>query len=74
MEVRWWLSFTLGTASCIAVASLAALFLHASSFKNILPFLFLAFILIVVVRFGTAAGFFGTMAAALTFATFLFDP
>ena len=74
MEVRRWVSLTVGMASCIVVASLAALFFHASSFRNILPFLFLAFILIVALRFGIAAGFFGTMTPALIFATFLFDP
>ena len=39
-----------------------------------MPFLFLAMVIFVAVHFGTLAGVVGTIAAALIFAGFLFEP
>jgi K+-sensing histidine kinase KdpD len=47
---------------------------HASSFRVFFPFLFLAVVVLVAIRFGTLAGVLGTIAAAIIFAGFLFEP
>jgi K+-sensing histidine kinase KdpD len=44
------------------------------SFKTFLPFFFLGVIILIAIRFGNRAGIVGTLAAALVFATFLFEP
>lgn len=64
----------LGVALCSVLAAGLTLIFYGSSFRAILPFLFLAPILSVVLRFGSKAGVLGTIAAALIFASFLFEP
>jgi len=72
--MRRWLYPCIGIASCtVAAASLAPIF-SSSSFKPFLPFVFLALILLVAVRFGSIAGVLGTIVAAIIFAAFLFEP
>lgn len=64
----------IGFGACtIAAAALIPLF-HESSSGRIVPLLFLAVIFVISTRFGRMAGFLGTLAAALIFATFLFSP
>jgi K+-sensing histidine kinase KdpD len=64
----------LGTGSCVvAAAGLTAVF-YGSSFKNTLPFIFIAVVLIVTLLFGREAGVLGTLGAALIFASVLFEP
>ena len=52
---------------------LSVVFSHGP-FKTLLPFLFLAVIVVVASRFGNVAGILGTLASALVFSTFLFQP
>jgi K+-sensing histidine kinase KdpD len=63
-----------GAALCSVLAAGLTLTFYGSSFKTVLPVLFLAPILSVVLRFGSTAGVLGTIAAALIFASFLFEP
>lgn len=66
---RW-----VGVASCTLAAALLSLAFSHTSLKTLLPFLFLAVIIAVAIRFGNVAGIVGTIAAALIFAIFLFQP
>jgi K+-sensing histidine kinase KdpD len=44
------------------------------SWKNMVPLIFTAILLIIAALFGARAGILGTVLAALVFAAFLFDP
>ena len=59
--------------SGVLAAGLTLLF-YSSSFRPILPFLFLVPIIAVALRFGNIAGVLGTVVAALIFASLLFEP
>jgi K+-sensing histidine kinase KdpD len=64
----------LGTALCLSAAGIAAFAFRSVPLKSFLPLLFLSVVLLVALRFGTAAGILGTIGAAIIFAEFLFDP
>ena len=73
-SLKHWGSCSLGTICCsVAAACLIPLF-SASSIKSFLPIPFLLIIALVALGFGRAAGVLGTVAAALLFAGFLFEP
>jgi len=69
-RVRVWV----GIAVCVVAAALVTVLFRHSSHSLILPFLFLAVIIPVALRFGSIAGIAGTLLAALIFAVFLFAP
>jgi hypothetical protein len=69
-----WLRWSLGAASCTAVAGCLIPVFAGSSYRAIVPFLFLLVILYVALRFGHVAGIIGTICAALVFEIFLFEP
>jgi K+-sensing histidine kinase KdpD len=72
--MQYWREYAIGAGICAFAAALGAIALHGSVLKAFLPFLFLAVVILVSLRFGSVAGFFGTVCAALIFAAFLFDP
>jgi hypothetical protein len=64
----------LGIGSCtLASAALVAMFWE-SSLRSLVPFVFLAVIAYIALRFGTIAGLVGTISSALVFASILFEP
>jgi K+-sensing histidine kinase KdpD len=64
----------LGVGSCSLAAVCCTAIFYTSSFKNILPFVFLGIITVVTLMFGRSAGVLGTLSAALIFASVLFEP
>lgn len=64
----------LGTALCIVAASCLTALFYSSSFKNVLPIAFLGIVVLMTLMFGREAGIFGTLCAALIFASVLFEP
>lgn len=64
----------IGAGACAIAAALLIPFFSGSSLRHIIPLLFLLVIFLTASRFGRAAGIFGTIAAALLFAMFLFSP
>jgi K+-sensing histidine kinase KdpD len=72
--MRNWMTATLGALLCSVLAAGLTLLFYASTFKTLVPFLFIAPILLVALRFGSTAGVLGTIAAALIFASSLFEP
>lgn len=73
-HVAGWLRSSMGALLCtLAAASLVAIF-WASSSRSWVPFVFLVVISYVALRFGDTAGLIGTLAAALLFASILFEP
>lgn len=63
-----------GTAVWAATAGFMSLVARGSSFKSILPIVFLGVIVFGAIRFGNVAGLLGTIVAATIFAVFLFEP
>jgi len=57
----------------IASAGLTPIF-QRSSFSSFAPLIFLLVIFVIAVRFGNFAGMLGTVAGAMVFAVFLFEP
>ena len=73
-HVAGWLRSSLGAVSCaLAAGTLVALF-WSSSLRSLVPFIFLAVVSYVALRFGDKAGLIGTIVAALLFASVLFEP
>ena len=72
--MQYWREYAVGAGICAFAAGLGAVALHGSVLKAFLPFLFLAVVILVSLRFGSVAGFLGTVGTALIFAAFLFDP
>lgn len=73
-HVAGWLRTSLGIACCtLASAALVALFWE-SSLRSLVPFVFLAVIGYIALRFGDIAGLVGTILSALVFASVLFEP
>jgi K+-sensing histidine kinase KdpD len=72
--MKAWIHSSVGTLSCAAAAACLIPFFRASSSKALLPLLFLAVVVLVAIRFGNVAGILGTIAAAIIFAVFLFEP
>ncbi len=73
-SLKHWGSCSLGTICCSVVAACLIPLFSASSIKSFLPIPFLLIIALVALGFGRAAGVLGTVAAALLFAGFLFEP
>ncbi|HKR83146.1 MAG TPA: DUF4118 domain-containing protein [Terriglobales bacterium] len=69
-RLRTWI----GIAVCALAAALVTPLFRYSSQSVILPFLFLAVIIPVALRFGSIAGIAGTLLASFIFAAFLFPP
>lgn len=72
--MRDWVEHALDTTLCISAAGVLTIVLRGSMLKGFLPFLFLGVVILIALRFGTAAGILGTVSSALIFAEFLFDP
>ncbi len=72
--MRWWVSSTLGAAVSTLAAACFTLVCHASSFRSLVPLVFLGVIVLVAMWFGRAAGMLSTISAALIFAGLLFEP
>src|SRR6266568_89955 len=74
--MRRWIYVGTGIILCsAAAAALTALMLISRSpVRTFLPLMFLLVILLVALRFGSVAGMLGTVASAIIFAEFLFDP
>jgi hypothetical protein len=73
-HVAGWVRTWLGVGSCtLAAAALVAMFWE-SSFRSLVPFVFLGVIAYIAVRFGDIAGLVGTICSALVFASILFEP
>jgi len=72
--LKQWGSCSLGTICCSVVAACLIPLFSTSSIKSFLPIPFLLIIALVALGFGRGAGVLGTVAAALLFAGFLFEP
>jgi hypothetical protein len=72
--LKQWGSCSLGTVCCSVVAACLIPLFSESSIKSFLPIPFLLIIALVALGFGRGAGVLGTVAAALLFAGFLFEP
>ena len=68
------MSHAVGVGVCFCSACGLTLIFRNSSLKAILPFLFLAIILLVALSFSSTSGIIGTVTAGLIFAGFLFQP
>ena len=64
----------LGTVSCVALAAAISLMGQSKSGKSFLPIWFLAVIMVIIFRFGTQAGIWGTLLSGVIFAAYLFEP
>lgn len=74
LHLMGWLRWSLGAASCTALAGCLIPVFAGSSYRAIVPFVFLLVILYVALRFGHIAGIIGTLCGALVFEIFLFEP
>jgi Domain of unknown function (DUF4118) len=72
--LKQWGACSLGTICCSVVAACLIPLFSESSIKSFLPIPFLLIIALVAFRFGRGAGVLGTIASALLFAGFLFEP
>jgi K+-sensing histidine kinase KdpD len=72
--MQYWREYAVGTGICAFAAALGTVALHGSALKPLLPFLFLAIVILVSLKFGSVAGFLGTAGVALIFAALLFEP
>ena len=63
-----------GVAWCAALAGLVAFVFASRASRALVPLAFVGVILAMAVRYGAAVGLFGSVAAALIFSTFLFEP
>ena len=73
-HVAGWLRSWVGALCCTAVAAFMLPVFWTSSWQSFVPFIFLVVISYTAVRFGAVAGVFGTISAALIFASVLFEP
>ena len=64
----------LGILLCVALAAAVSLMAHTKPGKSSMPIWFLAVIMVVVFRFGSLAGIWGTILSAIVFAAYLFEP
>lgn len=75
---RLWAVSLVDAAMGSLVCALAAVALSAAAnghtWKNIVPLIFTAVLLIIAALFGSRAGIIGTVLAAMIFASFLFSP
>jgi Domain of unknown function (DUF4118) len=72
MKRKRWRGF--GTALCLLAAGFLCLLFRASAIKGLVPFLLVAVLLFVAMRFGTGPAILGTLGAAVVFAELLFEP
>ncbi len=71
---RHFIKTTLGVVICAWSAALVCILLHGHHAGAAIPLAFLAVVILVAIRFGTAAGAIGSMLAAILFACFLYQP
>ena len=74
VRIRDRLKPLLGTLSCVALAAAASLIGQSKPGKSALPIWFLAVIMVIVFRFGSTAGIWGTILSGMIFAAYLFEP
>jgi K+-sensing histidine kinase KdpD len=73
-RLRSLLKTALGAVICAWSAALTCILLHGREVGAALPVAFLAIVVLVAIRFGTAAGVLGTAVSAILFAIFLYRP
>lgn len=73
-RLRSLLKTALGAVVCAWSAALVCILLHGREVGAAIPLAFLAIVILIAVRFGTAAGAFGSILSALIFAFFLYRP
>jgi K+-sensing histidine kinase KdpD len=69
-----WGPYIFGTGLCISAALIATTGFRGTQLAGVLPWFFVVIVAVVAVRFGIGAGISGTLAAAVIFAEFLFQP
>jgi len=73
-RLRSYVLTALGAVICAWSAAVVCIILHGHYAGNTVPVAFLAIVVLVAIRFGTAAGVLGSTISALIFACFLFQP
>ncbi len=73
-NLRVLLSSVVGLLFCSGLAALGTALFSSKSWRSFIPLAFILVIILAAVLFGRAAGIFGSLAAALIFAIFLFKP
>jgi K+-sensing histidine kinase KdpD len=73
-RLRSYVLTALGTVICAWSAALVCVLLHGREVGGAVPLAFLAIVVVVAIRFGTAAGALGSTISALIFACFLYQP
>jgi K+-sensing histidine kinase KdpD len=68
------LNIAVGVALCAAASALLAEIFASRSSRNTIPLVFIAVIVLLAARYGSAVGVFGSIAAALIFSILLFPP
>lgn len=63
-----------GVGLCAGLSALTAVFFASRPSSAVVPLVFVAVILALALRYGAAVGIFGSLAAALIFSVFLFEP
>ena len=69
---RW--GTVVGVLLCAALSGLTAVLFASRASRGLVPLAFVAVIVALALRYGTAVGVFGSVAAALIFSLFLFEP
>lgn len=64
----------LGTLLCATLAVVVSLVGQTQPGKSALPIWFLVIVMLIVFRFGSLAGIFGTIISGMIFALYLFEP
>jgi K+-sensing histidine kinase KdpD len=72
--MKAWVQGAVGAGVCLGAAGALSFVFRGSPFKSWLPLVFFGLLIFVAARFGTASGIMGTVAAAIIFAEFLFQP
>jgi K+-sensing histidine kinase KdpD len=63
-----------GILLCAALSALTSLLFEGRASRTLVPLVFIVVILGLALRYGPAVGLFGSLAAALIFSIFLFEP
>jgi K+-sensing histidine kinase KdpD len=74
LSTRRMINAAMGGLLCGAAAMAASAVAQGHPWKNWVPLIFTAVLLLIAGLFGARAGIFGTVMAALVFASFLFGP
>ncbi len=69
-----WVGTLLGIILCGGLSAIAALAFASRPSRTLVPLAFVAVIVAMAVRYGAAAGIYGSLVAAFVFALLLFEP